>query len=408
MIEEETKLNEASRIWVLSTEFEPHIIGGLGTSATKLTRAYARSGALITVLSQSKHARLLNSKQQQLHIVRFPKTTRYYSATDNQYKPVAIERWMAKRGYRIPSGIHIHSLQFSNVAKHFQSKYGIPVVYTCHSLIANEKGPNSKHKRQALKHQVQLLKTANNIVVPSQSELDLLKRKYPFCANRLSVIRHGVISRKQTARGPRHRLLFVGRLVPVKGVAPLLEAVAKLKQSGNKVKLDLVGTGSKSYTKYLKALVKKLGISSEVRWLGFRSHKQVQSMYASYGAVILPSLQESFGLVAVEALASGVPLVATRAGGLAESVNSKVAQTIPRANSTAIAKAIQSMWNHKKLTDRRISAGLRWVSRFSWPRAATRYRGIFKQLEKTKNLREGGRFHEVQSGSKAAFQKVWH
>lgn len=400
-------MNEANRIWVLSTEYEPHIIGGLGTSATKLTRAYARSGVLITVLSQSKHARLLSSKQQSLHIVRFPKTKRYYSSVLNQYKPAAIERWMMKHGYQKPSGVHIHSLQFSNVAKHLQAKYSIPLVYTCHSLVANEAGPNTKHKKQVLEHQVQLLKAANNVVVPSHSELRLLERKYPFCTNKLSVIRHGVISRKQTTHGPRHRLLFVGRLVPVKGVAPLLEAVAKLKRSGNKVKLDLVGTGSKGYTKHLKALVRKLGISSEVRWLGFRSHKQVQSMYASYGAVILPSLQESFGLVAVEALASGVPLVATRAGGLAESVNSKVAQTIPKANGASIAEAIQSMWKHKKLTDRRVSAGLRWVSRFSWPRAATRYTKLFKQ-RKTNYSREGGSLYEAQFRSEAAFQKIWH
>src|SRR5690606_16973530 len=140
------------RIWVLSTEFEPHIIGGLGTSATKLTRAYARGGVPVTVLSQSKLDRLLHSKQQHMHIVRFPKTKRYYSSKLNQYKPAAIERWMVKHGYRNPKGIHIHSLQFFSVAKHFQSKYGIPVVYTCHSLIANEGGPNTKHKKRALEH----------------------------------------------------------------------------------------------------------------------------------------------------------------------------------------------------------------------------------------------------------------
>ncbi|HEX7057187.1 MAG TPA: glycosyltransferase family 4 protein, partial [Bacilli bacterium] len=223
--------------------------------------------------------------------------------------------------------------------------------------------------------------TANKIVVPSRSQFARLKKLYPFCANKTVVIKHGIVLRKTKAKGPRHHLLYVGRIIPLKGIEKLLIAVSLLKRRGKKVRLDLVGTGPKGYIRHLKALCRKLGISSEIRWIGFCNQAQLQKMYASHGAVVMPSLQESFGLVALEALANGIPLVSTRAGGLAEFVNSKVAQTIPKVDGSAISKSIQNMWNHKKITDQRVDAGRKLASRFQWPHAARRYKNLFQQIQ---------------------------
>nr|WP_281258689.1 glycosyltransferase family 4 protein [Melghirimyces profundicolus] len=365
---------------MLTSEYEPHITGGLGTVATNLTKAYARGGVHTTVLSQSKHSLITLTKKKRLQIVRFPSRAAYYSSKSRQYIPAAVERWLNKQGYRKPDGIHIHSLQFMNLAKYFQARHRIPVIYTCHSLVEMETGPITNKKRKMLMYQEQLLKTANKIVVPSRSQFTKLKKLYPFCSNKTVVIKHGIVLRKSKARGPRHHLLFVGRIVPLKGIEQLLKAISLLKREGKKVKLDLVGTGPKGYTRHLKAQSKKLGISPEIRWIGYCNQAQVQKMYASHGAVIMPSLQESFGLVALEALANGIPLVSTRAGGLAEFVNSKVAQTIPKVNGSVIAKSIKNMWNHKKVTDQRVATGRKLASRFQWPHAAERYKKQFQQI----------------------------
>jgi glycogen(starch) synthase len=367
-------LKKPQRLWILTSEYEPHIIGGLGTAATNLTKAYVRSGVHTTVLTQGKYSRLRITNKKGLRIVRFPRRSAFYSKKAMQYKPAVIERWLHKQGYRKPDGIHIHSLPFKNLAKYYRMKHRIPVIYTCHSLVSKTV------KRKALKHQVQLFKTANKIVVPSRSELAKLKKRYRFCSNKAIAINHGIVLQKSADRRPRHHLLFVGRLVPLKGVKPLLKAMALLKRGRKKFRLTLVGTGPKWYVRHLKAYASKLGVSSEVHWLGYRQQRQVQKMYASYGAVVMPSLRESFGLVALEALASGIPLVSTRAGGLAEFVNSRVAQTIPTAAGPAIAKAIQNMWNRRTITNRRISAGRKLASRYRWPHAARRYKKLFHQI----------------------------
>ncbi|MGG4036504.1 glycosyltransferase family 4 protein [Paenibacillus cisolokensis] len=373
-------MRQPRRLWILTGEYEPHIIGGLGTVATNLTKAYARNGMHTTVLSQNKHSRITITKTKRVQIIRFPTRAAYYSSKSKQYSPAAIERWLTKRGYHKPDGIHIHSLQFMKLAQHYQAKYRIPVIYTCHSLVAMETGPKTASKKRALNDQKLLLKMANRIVVPSHPELTKLRKLYPFYGNKTVVINHGIVLRKSGARAPRHHLLFVGRIVPLKGIKQLLQAIALLKREGKKVKLDIVGTGPKGYTRHLKSLVKKLGISSEVRWIGHCNQKQLQKRYASRGAVVMPSLQESFGLVALEALASGIPLVSTQAGGLAEFVNSQVAQTIPKVEGPAIAKAIRKMWNYKHTTDQRVAAGRKLASRFQWPHAAEQYQKLFQQF----------------------------
>jgi glycogen(starch) synthase len=384
-------LRKPRRLWILTTEYEPHIIGGLGTAVTNLTKAYVRSGVHTTVLSQSNHSRISITNRKGLSIVRFPARAPYYSSKTRQFNPSAIERWIEQQGYHKPDGIHIHSLQFVNVANYYQSKRRIPVIYTSHSLVALEKGPASRRKRMTIGQQSMLFKKTSKITVPSRSELGKLKRLYPFVAGKTAIVSHGIVLRKSEARASRRHLLYVGRLVPFKGIEPLLKAISKLKQGGNKVRLDLVGTGPRSYVNHLKALARKLGISSTVRWLGFRNQSKVQKMYATCGAVVMPSCKESFGLVALEALASGIPLVSTRAGGLAEFVNSSVAQTIPRADGTAIATSIKAMWSNKRLTDKRVVVGRRLASRYQWPHASSRYKKLFRQLQVRSTTSKRGR-----------------
>ncbi|WP_188995098.1 glycosyltransferase family 4 protein [Paenibacillus nasutitermitis] len=383
-------MRQPRRLWILTNEYEPYIIGGLGTAVTNLTKAYVRSGVHTTVLSQSSNSSISITKSERLCIVRFPTRAPYYSMKTRQFNPAAIERWIKHQGYPKPNGIHVHSLQFANLSKHYKSKHQIPVIYTSHSLVAREKGPGSKKKQMRIDQQALLFRRTSKITIPSRSELDKLKKLYPRFAGKTAIVNHGIILHKSKKRASRRHLLYVGRLVPLKGIEPLLNAISKLKRDGNKVWLDLVGTGSRRYVYQLKALARKLGISSEVRWLGFRSQRQVQKMYATYGAVVMPSSQESFGLVALEALASGIPLVSTRAGGLADFVNSSVAQTIPKANSTAIAASIKVMWSNKQLTDKRVAAGSRLASRYQWPKAASRYKQLFRQLQGSNTSNKGG------------------
>lgn len=375
-------MRQPQRLWILTNEYEPHIIGGLGIAVTHLVKAYVRSGVHVTVLCPSKYNKISLANRKQLRIIRFPKRTPYYSVKTRQFNPTAIERWMKQQGYSKPDGIHIHSLQFVDVASYYQSKHRIPIIYTSHSLVSSEKGSAYKIYRLRVNQQISLLRKANMITVPSHPELNKLENLYPFVVGKTAIVNHGIVLRKLEARALRRRqLLYVGRLVPLKGIEALLSAISILKKEGNQVRLDLVGTGSSRYVNQLKALARKLSISAQVRWLGFRSQSAVQRMYATYGAVVMPSTKESFGLVALEALAGGIPLVSTQAGGLAQFVNSSVAQTIPKVDGATIAESIKAMWSNKQLTQMRVVAGRQMAARYQWPQAASRYKELFQKLK---------------------------
>jgi N-acetyl-alpha-D-glucosaminyl L-malate synthase BshA len=110
-------------------------------------------------------------------------------------------------------------------------------------------------------------------------------------------------------------ILYVGRLEPVKGVRYLVQAVRILINRGfRNMKLLIVGDGSEK--RYLEELVKKLGLEDYIVFVGRVSHDKIPEYMASADLLVLPSLSEGFGIVIVEAMAMGLPVIASRVGGL--------------------------------------------------------------------------------------------
>ncbi len=378
-------LSQPKRIWIFTFEFEPYIIGGLGIAVTNLAKAFTQNGVDITVVTLGKQSSPSIKSLMGMNILRIPQKRPYYLHSIKQFRLNAVYRWL--RDEENPDGIHIHSPQFIQIAKFYQKKFDIPVIYTCHSLVALEDGLNDKNKIRAMRLQEQMLRIADRIVVPSHAESITLQHVYPFYCNKVVVIPHGVTKQSNTSRGPQNHLLFVGRIIPIKGVDHLLRAIAILIKKYPTVKLDIIGTGSIGYVRHLKQIARRLGVASRVRWLGYRKQTQIQKMYSSHGALIMPSLQESFGLVALESLASGIPLVATRAGGLSDFVSNKVAQIIPAPKSPYIAAAIEQMWNNQERTNERVSTGRKLANQYQWPQIATRYQIVFQQIIARKKWR---------------------
>jgi glycosyltransferase involved in cell wall biosynthesis len=110
-------------------------------------------------------------------------------------------------------------------------------------------------------------------------------------------------------------VLYVGRLDPVKGVRYLVQAMGILRDRGlRNAKLLIVGDGSEK--KYLEELVKKLGLEDYIVFVGRVSHDKIPEYMASADLFVLPSLSEGFPNVIIEAMAMGLPIIASRVGGL--------------------------------------------------------------------------------------------
>lgn len=367
-------INARPNVWVMTAEFAPHIIGGLGTVATQLTRALKRAQVNVAVITQGFGRKPQFKKNDAMNILSIPNTSMY--VRNKSFKSDKILALTGQYFQQKPSLIHVHSLEFTEAALLLKRKYGIPIIYTCHSLVSSE----SSKRVSRIKRQAQLMRLANRVVVPSEWLKQEIRKRHPSINAKIKVIPNGVIRFSNISAAPSHKLLFVGRLIKSKGIESLIMALPMLKANNKHVHLTVVGKGSPHYRSYLRQLTRRLNVESNVRFIGALPHHKVQRLYSSYGAVIVPSKQESFCLVALEALAHGIPLVSTRAGGLREFVNGTNAQIIPIISSKTIGRVIVAMWNNPNVTKKRTIAGKVVAKHYNWSKIARSYKSIYVSL----------------------------
>jgi len=208
-----------------------------------------------------------------------------------------------------------------------------------------------------------------------------ISRAYRVSPSKIAVTYAGVDSSFaiQSRHAPREkgqpfRLMFSGRLNgphEQKGVDVLLKSLPPI-LSRHQVVLDIVGTGPR--LDQYRALARKLDVESSVRFLGFLEHDQMPAQYAGADLFVLPSRRESFGLVLAEAMACGLPVVATTAGAIPEVVDDgKTGLLVPPDDPQAFADAVSSLLGDPA---RMNVLGLRGEERvadhFTWDRVAQR------------------------------------
>lgn len=176
------------------------------------------------------------------------------------------------------------------------------------------------------------LRKADFIIANSSSLRQKLTFRFPDTAKKIHTVELGVDTSRfrpakkseQKASKVKYRIrgaftiLFVGRIIPRKGVPVLIKA-AHLVRKHTPVHLIIVGKGSSFYIQRLKLQAYKLGVP--ITFTGKKSHEQVHKIYRAADCFVCPSQKhEAFGLVNVEAMASGVPVIASRNGGIQEVV----------------------------------------------------------------------------------------
>ncbi|WP_082614686.1 glycosyltransferase family 4 protein [Paenibacillus sp. Soil787] len=387
------------RIWVMTNEYEGNIVGGLGIIATNLSKALVkRNGILLTIICKGVSRQVTVENDSPIRIIRFPLGSKYHSVRSQKFNTAPIVRWLQAHGFARPDLIHIHSLQCDELAKYYKYKYRIPVIYTCHSLVVLERKKSGRTKMAA--RQKKLIRMANAITVPSQWQKNKNRQYYPFYKGQIKVIQNAVSMKNEmnkSASNPYH-LLYVGRLTAIKGIKELLNAISLLKKSNHQIKLDIVGEGSKAYTIKLKKIAQKLNINKNVKWIGKLKPMAVQRLYSSYGAVIVPSRHESFGLVAMEAMANGAPLVSTRKGGLHSFVNMNNASVIRTVTASSIASSIREIWRNPDVTMSRVRMAKETANRYGWIKVSNQYLSLFSKYAKGRRINVACTPLEIEKG----------
>lgn len=188
---------------------------------------------------------------------------------------------------------------------------------------------------------------ADAIIAISDHVRDRLIDTYGFPPDRVSVIPHGVDTERFRPRDGHHpavdpdalSLLYLGRLDPRKGIDLLLRSLQRSKYPD--VELIVGGTGR--HAARLQRLVTEAGITNQVRFLGHVPEAELPDLYSAADLVVLPSRYEGYGLVLLEAMACGTPVIGTDAGGIPQVIDDGETGFVVERDETALANAIDAV-----------------------------------------------------------------
>jgi glycosyltransferase involved in cell wall biosynthesis len=176
----------------------------------------------------------------------------------------------------------------------------------------------------------------------SQGLAHYLAETEGFDEETFEIVHYGISSRDGVSsyQGSEPRLLCIGRLIPIKGHLVLLRALARARSRVPGLELDIAGRGPLEPA--LKAFARELGIEEAVRFLGFVS--PVQRAVEGVAIVVVPSLGEGFGMVALEAMERARPVIASAVGGLPEIVaDGDTGFVVPPGDAEALAEAMVAL-----------------------------------------------------------------
>ena len=185
------------------------------------------------------------------------------------------------------------------------------------------------------------LRKADVVTACSRYLLDKARAIEPSIASKARVIYNGMQFEDAKAVVANDAILGVGRLVPSKGWDVLVRALVRCRQADCRVRLILIGDGPERGS--LEKLTRELAIDNHVDFRGAQDHDVVMHTISASQLVVIPSRRDTFGLVALEAVAAGKPVVATRVGGLPEVLEGADALLVEPDNPVALAEAITSM-----------------------------------------------------------------
>ena len=312
--------------------------GGMSVYIRELAHELGRRGHLVDVYTRihepahdeiaeiGQNVRLIHLKAGEKEI---EKLAIYYYLDDFAHN---LENFRKQNGPRYDL-IHSHYWLSGLTGKRLQQWWGIPHVMGFHTLgaVKNALGIGEREPDLRITAEKQLVRDCHRIIASTMKGKKDLIDYYDASPGAISVIPCGVnldlfrpIGR-ETARcylGLKEEriILFVGRIIPLKGIDNLLKAMTYLERKEG-IKLVVIGGDEHSQTEVerLKDLSRSLKIQESVTFLGLVKQEILPFFYSAANLCVVPSYYESFGLVVLESLACGTPVVATRVGG-AESV----------------------------------------------------------------------------------------
>lgn len=280
--------------------------------------------------------------------------------------------------------VHAHAFGYfpTWAGRAVRSLRGTSLVITPHSDPGRDSPLSSLYARAVARGS---LRKADRIVALTEREAEWLSG-LGVPRERIRVIPNGIDLEEfrdlpsRPVGSPTPVVLFVGRLYArQKGLEPLIEAFARVAPA-RKARLRIVGEDWGGLGPLLDR-AQQLGVADRVVATGPLSRADLLLEFASADLFVLPSLFEPFGIVLLEAMASGLPIVATRVGGIPEvAIDRRTALLVPPGDSAELGGAMEAVLADPLLAQNLGAEGRRWVTRFAWSRLLPIYEAMFREL----------------------------
>jgi D-inositol-3-phosphate glycosyltransferase len=282
---------------------------------------------------------------------------------------------------------------------------GTPIVHMFHTLgeMKNRIARTEAEKEgpYRIDGEKQVLRRADRIIAATIAEVTQLRFLYKAPADKLVVIPPGVDvshfypipsdeAKMYVGLKPDDRMvLFVGRIEPLKGVDTLIEAMSCLQlKDGHKVHLAIIGGDPSASPQEMSAemarlqkLCDDLCVGQLVVFLGKRDQDRLPYYYSAAELLVMPSHYESFGMVALEAMACGTPVIASEVGGLAYLVrDGETGFTVPDQEPELLSEKITWLLDDRDLHRTMSERAVEYAQDYAWEKIAAQIVDVYKEL----------------------------
>jgi D-inositol-3-phosphate glycosyltransferase len=385
--------------------------GGMNVYVRELTRQLGRLGVHVDVFTRSQDEHVphvshdLGYGNRVVHVPAGPEHP-VPKQELAEYLPqfvAGIQEFAAQRQLSYDL-VHSHYWLSGLAAGELKKVWQIPVVHMFHTLgvmkqrVARQPGETESEYR--IRGEYEVLRLADKIVAATPAEQAQLQWLYRAVTDKIVIIPPGVDTshfypipmdeaKEYIGVQPCENLcLFVGRIEPLKGIDILIDALAILRQQGIEMCLSIIGgdpnsgeEGTSVEMARLQAIREKAGMQDFVAFLGKRNQDTLPYYYSAAEAVIVPSHYESFGMVALEAMACGTPVVASQVGGLAFLVQDNVTGfTVPVDEPAALAEKLAILMTDHNLREQMGVQAAEFAKEYAWEKIANRILNIYEAV----------------------------
>ena len=292
--------------------------------------------------------------------------------------------------------VHSHYWLSSWLGQRLAKELRVPHVVTFHTLalikMQSRAGEMEPEEREAVERDAML--SADRIIAFSGHERDSMARLYGADPRKVMLAPCGVDLTKfrpMDQKEVRQRLglngekllLYVGRVEPLKGLDLLVETAAQMEAEGDGVRMMVVGGGGpgEPETDRVRQLAKERQVEGLIDFVGRVNHDELPLYYNAADVCVVPSYYESFGLVALESMACGTPVVATRVGGLSTLVHHGHTGYLKSWRCPeAFANSLEMIISSERLQESLGTAARRRAEMMGWPNVASMISDEYRSL----------------------------